>query len=174
MKSITAGTDIFGDYYRFRSAEMGIENTSQAINLSKQEQLLKAQQAANVAIDNDKKSLDLGIASELRQTSVDSAKVALENAQKQLTINSVKAEVETGTKDAQIDQVKTNLDNSIKDGKIKDFEIQLNKSGLTKSDPRVFRMLSELYRLAPESQRKEVQRIIKEWLGRVLTKGTNL
>lgn len=51
-----------------------------------------------------------------------------------------------GIKESQsrIQQIKANVQNAIKDGKIKDFEIELNKRGVTRADPVYYRFAEQL------------------------------
>lgn len=63
------------------------------------------------------------------------------------------------------EKVQAEINNLNKDGKIKDFEIQLNKAGLTKSDPYYFRVgktLLETLGLDFNSAKQKVDNLIKE------------
>lgn len=134
----------------------------QVDNLKEQNRLLAAQTFKTV-MDGSQGEFDLGMKKQLEGTSLEVAKIALDKAKSDSTIAGSEAkwrdtlldvnaqrgrglvdlnEADLGLKQLQSSEMKERIMNLRRSGALQDFEIQMNKNGMTKSDPMYFRMLA--------------------------------
>lgn len=135
------GMDAFRDMVSFRHTAAQTDNVKQSTALSQQEELLKAVQTANAAIQGDHSKLNLHIAKELEQTSIQAAQTNLEKLQHQT--NKAEAETKFAIKSApiRIQKLLEEANNARLNGDLTRLKIlesawerELNKANLTKSD----------------------------------------
>lgn len=86
VESLTRGMDVFGQQMQFKMLQAQTDNLKAATNVAQQDALLKAQQTAATALGVDRGNFDYGIAKELRETSIDAARVSLEQQKQQLQL----------------------------------------------------------------------------------------
>lgn len=155
MESVTRGMDVFGDYTRFKQIQAQTDNLEAQNNVIKQESLLKAQQTAAEALKVDRGKFDYGIAKELRETSVEAAKVNLEQQKSNLkktdvNINRDKLQyqIEQDLKDPRIREAYLKVESLVKSNTGKDLanalqreQLQLAKRGVTNGDSIIWRAL---------------------------------
>jgi hypothetical protein len=152
MKSVTQGMNAFGDMYQFRQLQAQTDNIKEQTNVAKQEALLKAAQTAETLIRGHRGKFDLGLAKELRDTSLQSAQVALDNAKASLSQNLDSSVVSRATIQQRIDTATQQLNNLRGTGDLiqldkhlKLFEKKLNDAGFTKSDDWYMRVGNKIF-----------------------------
>lgn len=162
------GMDVFGDFNRFQNIQAQTDNLESQSSLAQQTALLTAQKTANEAITGKRAELDYGIARDLRDTQISAAKANLEKVQNDIRKSSVDIEYLEKSLPTRLKRVKVDLDNALRDGNIKrldaaikQFEVNLNKSGLTRSDSRAWRLLDtykeelrDMLKKTPEKAKK--------------------
>lgn len=187
---------VMGTYMNAKMNQVQTDNAEVQKTVLEREEQLKAAQIlavyANIANTESKTArnkFDLGLASDLRQTSLEAAKANVQKMQAQTT------QIQTNTrftenqdirntlmttaninlaaykmmdiikgmefKDYQIKEINARIENLIRDGKLKEFEIKMNSLGFTKNDPAYQRFLSNILlgKNAPE-----VDKRANEWI----------
>lgn len=159
-------------FYDIQMKEAQTNNLKAQNTLLAQDAILKALQAIGMDTGNKKSKLDLDVATELKSTTVEAAKLATDNLRKtgyQLEANTqstldaneranalqaptlqaavervLSIRAERAKTNAERDKILQEIKNLKKDEKIKEYEIALNAQGISKSDPMWMRALTTL------------------------------
>lgn len=148
VDSVTRGINVFGDYQRFENLQAQTNNVEQQTDLLREDKLLKQQQQALNVVSLADKNLKFGIDKELRQTSVDAAREALESLKEQVKQNRVKTQHDLRTLEPKVQEavrraIGIMLDNKGKELRFKmdQLEHDMNKQGIYSKDHFLLRML---------------------------------
>lgn len=162
---VDAGS-VIDKYFDTRIKQQTTNNMELQAKVLEQEALNKAAQTANLGIAGARSSFDLALAQSLKDNTIQMAEANLagkrantiftENQDwrnyraqdlsiEQAGVAMAKMKADTATSEAQAQMIKANMANAIREGKLKDYEIKLNKMGVTKGDPSYERKLLELF-----------------------------
>lgn len=135
MNSVTNGLDVFGDMYQFKQLQAQTDNTQANTDVQNATALL-------TATKNAREAFQLGKDNELRQTSIDAARLELNSAIHRNRILANESFISSGTVKEKLGKIKTEFLNEIKKGNnldldatLKRFEAKMNVHGLTKHSP---------------------------------------
>ena len=144
-RSVTDGLQTFGKYHQFNQLQAQTDNTKAGTDV----QLQQAALIANKNLDQIRRN-NLGMAT--YNSDVQKAQANAELATANARRAGVDANVWEATEQTRIDRIKQDYENAKKDGDIKeqiksmnDFEIELNKKGLTKQDSKFWRMMAQVF-----------------------------
>lgn len=149
--NVVRGIKAFGDFADTSVKNAQTNNLEANTNVSKQEAILKAVQAANEAIKGKKSKLDYGIAKELRETSINAAKTNLEKLSHETKRSEAEAIFSHKSKDARVEKIKQELRNLIEENNIRKmrkslmkWELELKEYNLTPQDNALLRLIHYL------------------------------
>lgn len=192
-ESITRGMDAFGDNYRFKQLDAQTDNLKAQQNVINQEALLKAQQTASAALGIKRGKFQHGIDKELRETSVEAAKVNLENVKSSLRTQSLNQDnmqtknkrdkleylIAQDMRNPRLQQAYANIQRTISstqgenlNNELKKEQLKLRKLGLQDSDAIVWRALVKNWDTVEKAVGKNIAPIYKrlpEWYKALLT-----
>lgn len=145
------GMKVFGDIFQAKNIQAQTDNLKANTELAQQNALLTAQKTATEAITGKRSELDYGIAQALKETQIEAAKANLERTQQDINKGNLDIQFAEKTLSPRVRMIYQELNNAAKDGKLKDmdaqlkkWEIELNKSNLTKSDNVILRLIKGL------------------------------
>lgn len=159
-KNVNEGFNTFSNFYTLRNLDAQTNNIQQQEKVAQQEEVKKAYEGVGIALDNRRKSFDLGLSKALLDTSIQTAVANSETAVANARRASSEADVSIGTKDARIRRatIQANLASSQLKGqdlinKLRDIQAtldeQLKPYGMTSSDNVFLRILASNVRLRP-------------------------
>lgn len=152
-----------------------IDNLRVINTVQQQEALLKAAQTLDTLASKDTKNFDLGLKTELKETTIEAAKAALASTEAHTKtaldandraaalqastiqqaleniLNSRKARAKT---DAEIRHINQQIENLKKDNKLKQLDIDLKEKGIQPSDNIVMRMIARILDNMPAMKTK--------------------
>ncbi len=162
VQSVTKGMDAFGDTQRFKNLQAQTDNLKAQENVIEQDALLKAQQTAQTALSVTHGKLNYGVAKELRETSVDAAKINLEQ-QKQnirktdqgmdhtglkMQRDKLENQIQQDMRNPRVQQAYANVQSTLSNtrgqnlsSELKQEQLKLRKLGLQDSDAIIWRAL---------------------------------
>lgn len=153
------------NYYDVQMKQAQIDNFRVQNTVLAQDAALKAATTANVSQQTKKGEFDLGLANDLRTTSLDMAReqlrklqtgidVDLQENERKAAMNSanlltaaenvLKIRAERANTEAERRRINTSIDNLRKDARLKDLDIELKKNGIQPSDNIFMRILGRL------------------------------
>lgn len=187
--SVTRGIDVFGQTNQFKNLEAQTDNLRAQENVIQQEALLKAQQTAATALGIETTKFDYGIAKDLRDTSIDAAKINLEQQKQNLARGSQDME-HTGVKidrdkfelqfakdmrDPRIRQAIANIEATIKNNQGRDLNnaldrerLELRKMGIQDGDGIIWRTIAKNWDVLT-NESKAIYKSLPQWYKSIIT-----
>lgn len=159
-------TQGLGAIYDMRIKDAQIDNLAVAREVQQQDVLLKAAQTLKTLTDNRSSDFDLRMKNDLKEINVDMARESAEKQrwdaeQSEINVGLSKALYDPNIKKAyaevhqleqqreltkrQADRVMQEIENLKKDGDLKQFQINLNKLGITSTDNVFLRIMTQLF-----------------------------
>lgn len=146
--------NVLEGFNAFRNIVNNVNLAAQTNNLeaqtqvNEQEAALKSIQAVNSMVDANRKMFDLGVAKELRQTSIQAATANAASALNKARQSSVDLRVSQSTSDPRIKRAEVELKIAMSTlrgqqlrNRIAEIEKNLNEQGISKSDNVIFRLM---------------------------------
>ncbi len=161
LKNITSFADL-------KQKEAQTDNLKQQNTVLEQEAILKGAQTAKLGTDTAKSKFDLGLAEELRNTSLQAAEANLN----QMRTNTIGTDLDNRFKDQslknrvedivmRIQNAKANLDGTLLTNQLKKYEIELNQIGIQKDDNLLIRWLGKGWQESKKNPNPNVPGTIK-------------
>lgn len=146
-------------YFQTRTLQAQIDNMEAQNRVLTEEAVLKKVQAANMMLNNEKGTFDLGLAKELRDNTIASANAALRGMQVNTDIALRKDEREAALNSSNLQEAAQRIINmrkqnglmdqqmrlNEKDIDLKEMDINLKKMGIQPGDPMWMRILGQIF-----------------------------
>lgn len=150
--NVMKGIDDFGDFYRFSNIQAQTDNLQSQEEVNRQNAAYTAVKTAGESLGNQQKKLDLGISTQLMDSSVQAGMANAEQAVANARRSKTEADIAELTKDPRVSKVFKELEVAIEtlkgkelENKIKDKTVELQNFGVERSDNVVLRMLMTLF-----------------------------
>lgn len=166
-RNVLEGFSAFSDFIRNRQLMEATDNLKVQRQVMEQEKIKKAYDTLDRAVGIQRKAFDLGLAKELRGTSVTAAQANAERAVQDARKSGAEADVSVGTRDSRIRRAEIQVDLAAKQlkgqellNKLREIEAHLNEAGVQKGDNVFLRMLMQ-----NKETRKYIDYFMKEpWM----------
>jgi hypothetical protein len=156
-RNVMQGFSAFSDAVNMRYITQQTDNLEVQNQVLHQEAIKKSYETLDKAVGIQRKSFDLGLAKELRDTSIQAAQANAQKAVYDARTSGIESDVSAGTRDARIAKVKKELEllklkmqgqslsnkGQILLNKLRDLEGRLNELGLQKGDNFIMRMIAQ-------------------------------
>lgn len=171
---IDLNTPVMG-FYDAQVKQAQIDNLRVMNTVQQQEALLKAAQTLDTLASKDTKNFDLGLKTELKETTIEAAKAALASTEahtkttldandraaalqastlQQAVENILNSRKSRAKTDAEIRHINQQIENLKKDHRLKELDISLKEKGIQPSDNIVMRMLARIIDNLPAAKVK--------------------
>lgn len=142
------GFNQFADYAKTEATTNNLQEHSKVLS---QEAILKAAQISDIGIKSARSKFDLGLAKDLRETSLQAAKANLRNTE----TNTIGTEIDNRFKDLslrhrvkdiyyRVQNARATLKGTNLSNQLKKYELELNQLGIQKDDNLILRLLGKI------------------------------
>lgn len=140
-ESVTKGLDAFGQMYNFRNIQAQTDNVEAQTQVAKQDAAVKSIKALREAVGLKSDKFSYELRSELRDSTIQTAKANMDKALSEASVMASKAKVDSQSIQNRVNKIAFETSGQKFLNQIRAYDVELQKEGIQRSDNIILRML---------------------------------